>query len=80
MKEHHTKAMKDLIREIDCPRSFRCVESGFEVFGKVMDPGLDGFLECLDDFAPSCTFAMSFGGVYFCCCPVRVYAGMNLGQ
>ncbi len=70
MKEHHAEALEDLASQIDCPKGFFCIESGFEVFGKAEDRGLDDNLICLDDSAPDCKFAVPFCGVYFCCCPV----------
>ncbi len=80
MEAHHKEALEKLASGIECPRNNMCAESGFEVFGKARDRGLEGYLECMDDFAPRCKFAVHFGSGYYCRCPVRVYAGKKLGK
>ena len=79
MEEQHRKALEELASQIDCPKNFSCIESGFENLGKAKDCGLEDYLDCLNDSAASCKFAVHFGYGHFCRCPVRVYIGKKLG-
>ena len=80
MDEQQRNILDDLVSQTDCPKGFECVESKFEVLGKAKDRGLEGYLDCLDDSAPSCKFGVPFGSGYFCRCPVRVYILKELGK
>ncbi len=67
----------DKIREqMQCPRSFRCIDQGL---CKAKDILMDNYLECLEPKPVACKFAHSFGEVYLCRCPLRVYLMKTLG-
>lgn len=57
--------------QMDCPNGFPCYESGFQVLPRVKRMGT--LLECLQDDAQSCPFALAFGYGYFCRCPLNKY-------
>jgi len=78
MKNDGRKRIEKIIGKIQCPKRFKCVESGVENLCKAKDFGLEDYLECLEEIPPQCTFAFPFGTVYFCQCPLRVYLAKKL--
>ncbi|MCP3685750.1 MAG: hypothetical protein GY861_24140 [bacterium] len=78
MKEEDRKKIKEIMGEMSCPEGFKCAESGFEMLCKAKDKGTKGHIDCLEDNAYRCTFAISFGRSYFCKCPLRVYLSKEL--
>ena len=73
MEEEVRKTIEEIMGRTQCPKNFKCAESEFEVLCKAKDIGLDSYLECLEDDASRCEFALPFGNAYFCRCPIRVY-------
>ena len=57
--------------QLECPRGFPCRGSDFTRVGKVHVLANGDVLDCLDEDAAMCPFAMSFGGGFFCTCPRR---------
>jgi len=78
MEEEHKKKIEEIIEEMSCPKNFKCAESGFEKLCKAKDNGMEEFVDCLDDNARRCTFAIPFGDGHFCKCPLRVYLSKEL--
>ena len=78
MKKLKKKILKEIIDDIQCPKDFECYKSEFEHLCEIKDIGVDTFLECLDKEANGCTFSVSFGGSYFCRCPLRIYIAKEL--
>ncbi len=78
MKEEYRKKIEELIGQMQCPKDFKCAESGFENLCKARDLGLESYLECLEDNPSRCLFAQSFGNKYYCRCPLRVYLAKQL--
>jgi hypothetical protein len=83
MKEEDSKRIQDIISGMQCPKNFKCTESGFEDLCKAKDFGDEESLQCLEETSPPCPFV----GVYnygfqmrFCRCPLRVYLAKNLGK
>jgi hypothetical protein len=74
------KKIKEIIGEIQCPREFCCLKTGFDRSCKTKDIGLKAYLECLEEDASLCQFSVSFGSTYFCSCPLRVYICKKLGK
>ena len=74
------KGIAEIIGGLQCPKDFKCYRSGFENLCKAKDLGLDSFLECLDESPRHCPFAFSFGRVFFCKCPLRVYISKKVEQ
>ena len=65
---------------MQCPKGFKCVDSGFERLCKAKDQGLPNYLDCLEENPDSCTFALPFGYGHLCRCPLRVYIAKRLGK
>ena len=78
MKDDDRKRIEEMTGNIECPKNFKCVESGFENLCKAKDFGLDDYLECLEEDPHKCKFALPFGNGYFCQCPLRVYLAKKL--
>ncbi len=79
MEQLDIEKAKQILGNLKCERGLNCVNSGLEGICKARDIGLKTFLVCLEE-DPSCIFSLSFGGEFFCKCPVRVYIGKELGK
>ena len=78
MDEKTKKELKQIIGEMECPKGFRCYQSGLEVLCKAKDIGLDEYLECMEVNPQECPFSVAFGYSHFCQCPLRVYIAKKL--
>lgn len=78
MNEEMSRRISELMDAMECPKGFKCAESGFENLCKAGDIGLERYLVCLEEDPPQCVFALPFGEGYFCQCPLRVYIAKNL--
>ena len=78
MKEEDKKKIEQLMANIQCPKDFKCAESGFERLCMAKDFGHEKYLECLEENPSSCIFALTFGDVYLCECSLRVYLAKKL--
>jgi len=54
-----------------CPRGFPCRDSDFTRVGKVCVLADGEVLDCLDENAAMCPFAIPFGQGHFCTCSQR---------
>ena len=71
------KKIEELSSDIECGHDFKCYNSGFSDVCKVKNNGTEEFLQCLDD-SRDCGFSLSFGKIYHCLCPVRIYIASEL--
>ena len=78
MKQEDRKRIEQIIGEMQCPKNFKCAESGFENVCKANDNRLDDFLICLEEYPMACKFVVPFGASYYCRCPLRVYLSKKL--
>ena len=78
MKDDDRRRIEEIIGKVQCPKNFKCAESGFENLCKAKDFGIDNYLECLEESPRQCKFALPFGNGYFCQCPLRVYLSKKL--
>lgn len=79
MQSKHKEHIEKIISQIQCPRRFRCYQSGFQDLGQVKDIGLESFLECLEEAPRTCPFCVPFASRHFCQCPLRLYVARTLG-
>lgn len=70
--------VKEIMAAIECPKDFECYKSGFEKIGKVKNLEAENLCVCLEENAQSCKFSFSYGNVYFCKCPLRLYIAKKL--
>jgi hypothetical protein len=78
MRQELEKRLRKAIGDLHCPKNFKCHVRGFENICKAQDTGLETFLECLEERPNDCPFSLSFGGMFLCECPLRVYIGKKL--
>lgn len=73
LKQEPTKQIRAIMDKIPCPFDFQCCKSGFEdVCGGLV--GENGKLvDCVDEKAAECGFAVQVGSGYVCSCPLRLY-------
>ncbi len=74
------RRMNEILGGMECPKGFKCAESGFENLCKARDIGVLGYLDCLEAAPDRCTFALPFGYGYLCKCPLRVHVAKTLGR
>lgn len=72
MTDDDKKKIAKIISEIDCPKSYKCVQGCFDRLCKARDCGLDDYVECLEENSHLCEFSLSFGYSKFCKCKLRV--------
>ena len=83
MREEDRKRIDELVDQMECPKGFKCAESGFESLCKARDFGNEHYIICLEKTYPACPFAIAYGFGHetrFCRCPLRVYLAQNLGK
>ena len=78
MREKEKKQIEKIVGKMQCPKNFKCADSGFDILCKAKDIGFESFLECLDEDPSHCKFAIFFGDGHFCQCPLRVYLAKAL--
>jgi len=78
MEQDHDKELQEMIGSFTCPKDFKCYKSGFEKLCKAQEVGLETFLECLEEDPYECPFSLSFGDMFLCECPLRVYITKKL--
>ena len=71
------KEIEEIIGQMKCPQNFSCYKSGFKELCKARDFGIEGYLECLENIPLKCKFAIAYGTLYFCKCPLRYYLEKN---
>jgi hypothetical protein len=83
MKEEDKKKINALLDQIECPKGFKCAESGFGRLCEARDFGDEKHLLCLEKKDPPCSFALIYDYGHetrFCRCPLRVYLARNIGK
>ena len=58
MQEEMARRIAELMDNMECPKRFRCAESGFEELCKAGDIGLERYLVCLEENPPGCVFSL----------------------
>ncbi len=77
--EQETDVQK-IMAEMDCPKDFRCYESGLEGLGPVKVIS-DNAVECLNAKDSFCPMSYRFGfNTMLCQCPLRRYLVSELGK
>jgi hypothetical protein len=69
--------IKQIISGMECPKDFVCHKSGFEKLGKSRLIADGQRVECLEENARLCKFALLFGTLTLCKCPLRNYIANN---
>ena len=64
--------IEEVMREIECPKAFKCYKAGLVDMGTMQGVGANGFLECLEEDSQNCQFSLPFEDPPACLCPVRI--------
>ena len=72
------KALLEIKKSIRCSKKFICLKSELKTLCKAEDIGLKYNVKCLEEQPQQCEFVVSFGGEFFCKCPVRNYIAKKL--
>ena len=78
MREEDSKAIENLMREMECPSDFACHRNGFADVHKSGTNPSTPFPPCMNGHHQGCRFAFSFGYSYRCKCPLHIYVSKNL--
>ncbi len=73
MEEKIKETIEEIMGELECPKQFKCTESGFDELCRARRIGLESYLECLEPDPTQCKFAAPFRDTHLCQCPVRGY-------
>jgi len=77
MEKEFRKGIEKLLK---CPKGFKCLDDNSKNLCKTRNLGLAEYLECLEKEPLPCPFALSFGGRYFCQCPLRMAFAKKQGK
>jgi hypothetical protein len=74
MNDKDRKKIEEIMGAMQCPKNFKCAESGFEEhLCRATDFGAEKYLDCLEENPSACLFALPFRYGHMCQCPLRVY-------
>jgi hypothetical protein len=73
MKKEDRKKIEQLMRQMECPKDFKCVKENFDHLCQVSEFGFDEHLECLEKNPSHCPFAVPFINRYICICQMRMH-------
>lgn len=73
MKKEDRKKIEQLMRQMECPKDFKCVKENFDRLCKVRKFELDDHLECLEKNPSHCPFAIPFIHQHICICQMRMF-------
>ena len=78
--QEHKGHIEKIINEMECPKDFICLESGFENLNKIKFIADGERIECLGENPLRCKFALCYGSLTLCQCPLRNYIAKNLNM
>jgi len=78
MDQYDDKELREIMGGLTCSKDFMCYKSGFTNASKARDVGLESYLECQEGCPPDCLLSVSFGGLYYCRCPLHIYITKKL--
>ena len=58
MKDEDRKKIEEIMGTMQCPKNFKCAESGFEHLCRATDFGAEKYLDCLEENPSACLFAL----------------------
>ncbi|MHC4145475.1 MAG: hypothetical protein ACYSUD_11930 [Planctomycetota bacterium] len=81
LTEDQEREIKAIMADMECPKGFRCYESGFEDLAPVEAFPRDNIVECRKSEEWYCPMALaSSASKIFCKCPLRRYVALELGR
>ena len=78
ISQEHKHQIDKIMNEMDCQKDFECHKSSFENIGKTWLITGDHLVECPEGNKQKCSYALPFGHMLLCKCPLRNYVAQNL--
>ena len=78
--QEHKGHIEQIIGEMECPKNFKCYESGFDNLGNIKLIADGERVECLGENQLRCKFALFYGSLTLCQCPIRNYIAKNFNM
>ena len=72
-----SEELSGLKAETNCAKSFRCLEVDNDDICKAGRLWLTELVECIEESAMECNFALKVESKIFCKCPLRIYLLKN---
>lgn len=76
----HKGPIEQIISEMECPKNFICYESDFENLSKIKLIADGERIVCLEENPLTCKFALCYGSLMLCQCPLRNYIAKNFNM
>jgi hypothetical protein len=80
MYSAHKNEIHRIMEGMECPDDFSCYKTGFKNLCKAKDFGIESVLECLEKDPTLCKYALKYGHLYFCKCPLRTFIAQKLNK
>lgn len=71
--QEHRVSIEKIKHEMTCQKNFRCYESGFEKLSKIKLIAGGERIVCLEEHQLRCKYALFYGSLILCQCPLRNY-------
>jgi hypothetical protein len=78
--QEHKGHIEQIISEMECPKDFICYESGFENLNKIKLIADGERIECLGGEQLRCKYALFYGSLTLCQCPLLNYIAKNFNM
>lgn len=75
--QERKKQIEQIINEMDCPKDFVCYKLGFKNLSKISLIANSKRVKCLEGNRLRCKFALHYGSMTICECPLRYYIAKN---
>jgi hypothetical protein len=76
----YSQSIAEIIKAVDCPKGFACVESEFRHLCRAMDVGRETYLACIEEHPENCPFSVFLAASWHCKCPMRIFIAKHLSR
>lgn len=76
----HLEKIKEIMKNMKCPKHFECCRLGDEDTCQAKDIGLESLVECTRKDPVGCDYSLSFGYSWFCQCPLQLYVAKEMNS
>lgn len=80
LTKEHRASIEKIKLEMTCPKNFKCYESGFEHLSKIKLTAGGERVVCLEEHQLRCKYALFYGSLILCQCPLRNYVAKNFNM
>jgi len=78
--QEHKSHIEKIIKEMECPKDFICLEPGFEHLNKIKLIAEGERIECLGEKGLRCKYALCYRMLTICQCPLLNYIAKNFNM